>query len=102
MKRTLLLLLALCLLLSGCGASGEAATTGAASTTTEETSTAAEPTTEPVREDSLLDAREAFDDTGALWYIPNAQIEAQQYPTLRAFAGELLMTTSRYISDGSS
>ncbi len=102
MKRTILLFLALCLLLTGCGVSGETGTTGAASTTTEETSTAAEPTTEPVREDSLLDAREAFDDTGALWYIPNAQIEAQQYPTLRAFAGDLLMTTSSYISDGNS
>ena len=100
MRRTLLLLFALCLLLTGCGVSGGGEAPSSAAT--EEMSTTAEPTTEPVREDSLLDAREAFDDTGALWYIPNAQIEAQQYPTLRAFAGDLLMTTSSYISDGNS
>lgn len=100
MKRTILLFLALCLLLTGCGVSGGAE--APSSTAPEQTSATAEPTTEPVREASLLDTREAFDDTGALWYIPNAQIEAQQYPTLRSFAGELLMTTSSYISDGSS
>ena len=100
MKRTLLLLLALCLLLTGCGVSGGGDTPSSAAP--EQTSATAEPTTEPVREASLLDTREAFDDTGALWYIPNAQIEAQQYPTLRAFAGDLLMTTSSYISDGDS
>ena len=101
MKRILFLFLALCLLLTGCGVSGEAAATSA-TTTVEETSATAEPTTELVKEASLLDTREAFDDTGALWYIPNAQIEAQQYPTLRSFADNLLMTANSYISDGSS
>ncbi|MGN1306341.1 MAG: hypothetical protein ACI4V3_01575 [Faecousia sp.] len=101
MKRFFLLLLTFCLLLTGCGVSGEADATSV-TTTAEETSATAEPTAEPVREASLLDACEAFDDTGALWYIPNAQIEAQQYPTLRSFADNLLMTTNSYISDGSS
>ena len=101
MKRILFLFLALCLLLTGCGVLGEAAATSA-TTTVEETSATAEPTTELVKEASLLDTREAFDDTGALWYIPNAQIEAQQYPTLRSFADNLLMTANSYISDGSS
>lgn len=101
MKRILFLFLALCLLLTGCGVSGEAAATSA-TTTVEETSATAEPTTELVKEASLLDTREAFDDTGALWYIPNAQIEAQQYPTLRSFADNLLMTANSYISDGTS
>lgn len=101
MKRILFLFLALCLLLTGCAVSGEAAATSA-TTTVEETSATAEPTTELVKEASLLDTREAFDDTGALWYIPNAQIEAQQYPTLRSFADNLLMTANSYISDGSS
>ena len=100
MKRTLLLILALCLLLTGCGVPGEADTQS--SDTSEELSTTAEPTTEPIEESSLLDSCEAFDDSGALWYIPNGQIEAQQYPLLRAFAGNLLMTTSSYISDGNS
>lgn len=101
MKRILFLFLALCLLLTGCGVLGEAAATSA-TTTVEETSATAEPTTELVKEASLLDTREAFDDTGALWYIPNAQIEAQQYPTLRSFADNLLMTANSYISDGTS
>ena len=101
MKRILFLFLALCLLLTGCGVSGKAAATSA-TTTVEETSATAEPTTELVKEASLLDTREAFDDTGALWYIPNAQIEAQQYPTLRSFADNLLMTANSYISDGTS
>lgn len=100
MKRFFLLLLTFCLLLTGCGVSGEADATSI-TTTAEETSATAEPTTEPTGEASLLDTREAFDDTGALWYIPNAQIEAQQYPTLRSFADNLLMTTNSYISDGS-
>lgn len=86
MKRTLLLILALCLLLTGCGVPGEADTQS--SDTSEELST--ETTTEPIKEASLLDSCEAFDDSGALWYIPNQQIEAQQYPMLRAFAGNLL------------
>ena len=98
MKRTLLLILALCLLLTGCGVPGEADTQS--SDTSEELST--ETTTEPIKEASLLDSCEAFDDSGALWYIPNQQIEAQQYPMLRAFAGNLLMTTTSYISDGNS
>lgn len=98
MKRTLLLILALCLLLTGCGVPGEADTQS--SDTSEELST--ETTTEPTKEASLLDSCEAFDDSGALWYIPNQQIEAQQYPMLRAFAGNLLMTTTSYISDGNS
>ena len=100
MKRTLLLILALCLLLTGCGVPGGAGTQS--SDPSEEISTTAEPTTEPIEEASLLDSCEAFDDSGALWYIPNGQIEAQQYPLLRAFAGNLLMTTSSYISDGNS
>lgn len=98
MKRTLLLILALCLLLTGCGVPGEADTQS--SDTSEELST--ETTTEPIKEASLLDSCEAFDDSGALWYIPNQQIEAQQYPMLRAFADNLLMTTTSYISDGNS
>ena len=98
MKRTLLLILALCLLLTGCGVPGEADTQS--SDTSEELST--ETTTEPIKEASLLDSCEAFDDSGALWNIPNQQIEAQQYPMLRAFAGNLLMTTTSYISDGNS
>ena len=100
MKRTLLLILALCLLLTGCGVPGEADTQS--SDTSEELSTTAETTTEPIKEAALLDSCEAFDDSGALWYIPNGQIEAQQYPMLRAFAGNLLMTTTSYISDGNS
>lgn len=100
MKRTLLLILALCLLLTGCGVPGEADTQS--SDTSEELSTTAETTTEPIKEAALLDSCEAFDDSGALWYIPNGQIEAQQYPMLRTFAGNLLMTTTSYISDGNS
>ena len=100
MKRTLLLILALCLLLTGCGVPGEADTQS--SDTSEELSTTAETTTEPIKEAALLDSCEAFDDSGALWYIPNQQIEAQQYPMLRTFADNLLMTTSSYISDGNS
>lgn len=100
MKRTLLLILALCLLLTGCGVPGGADTQS--SDTSEELSTTAETTTEPIKEAALLDSCEAFDDSGALWYIPNQQIEAQQYPMLRSFAGNLLMTTSSYISDGNS
>lgn len=95
MKRTLLLILALCLLLTSCGVPGEADTQS--SDTSEELST-----TEPIKEAALLDSCEAFDDSGALWYIPNQQIEAQQYPMLRTFADNLLMTTSSYISDGNS
>ena len=105
MKRTLLLILALCLLLTGCGVSvGDNTQSSAPSeemSTTAETMTT-ETTTEPIEESSLLDSREAFDDSGALWYIPNDQIESQQYPMLCAFAGNLLMTTSSYISDGNS
>ena len=85
MKRTLLLILALCLLLTGCGVPGEADTQSSGA-----------------KEAVLLDSCEAFDDSGALWYIPNQQIEAQQYPMLRTFADNLLMTTSSYISDGNS
>ena len=85
MKRTLLLILALCLLLTGCGVPGEADTQSSGA-----------------KEAALLDSCEAFDDSGALWYIPNQQIEAQQYPMLRTFADNLLMTTSSYISDGNS
>lgn len=98
MKRTLLLILVLCLLLTGCGILGRSDTQS--SDPSEETSTTVETATEPIEEVSLLDSCEAFDDSGALWYIPNEQIEAQQYPMLRAFTGNLLMTTSSYISDG--
>ena len=56
-----------CLLLTGCGVPGEAHTQS--SDTSEELST--ETTTEPIKEASLLDSCEAFDDSGALWYIPN-------------------------------
>ena len=80
MKRALLLILALCLLLTGCGVPGEADTQSSGA-----------------KEAVLLDSCEAFDDSGALWYIPNQQIEAQQYPMLRTFADNLLMTTSSYI-----
>lgn len=100
MKRTLLLILALCLLFDRLRCSGEADTQS--SDTSEELSTTAETTTEPIKEAALLDSCEAFDDSGALWYIPNGQIEAQQYPMLRTFAGNLLMTTTSYISDGNS
>lgn len=85
MKRTLWLILALCLLLTGCGVPGEADTQSSGA-----------------KEAAFLDSCEAFDDSGALWYIPNGQIEAQQYPMLRTFADNLLMTTSSYISDGNS
>ena len=60
MKRTLLLILALCLLLTGCGVPGEADTQS--SDTSEELSTTAETTTEPIKEAALLDSCEAFDD----------------------------------------
>ena len=50
MKRTLLLILALCLLLTGCGVPGEADTQS--SDTSEELST--ETTTEPIKEASLF------------------------------------------------
>lgn len=101
MKRTLLLILALCLLLTGCGVPGEADTQSL--DTSEELSTTAETTTEPIKwRAAFLDSCEAFDDSGALWYIPNGQTEAQQYPMLRTFAGESLMTTTSYISDGNS
>ena len=76
MKRTLLLILALCLLLTGCGVPGGAGTQS--SDPSEEISTTAEPTTEPIEEASLRDSCEALDDSGALWCIPNGQIEAQQ------------------------
>lgn len=85
MKRTLLVILTLCLLLTGCAGSGKDKDTG------KDTKTA-----------SILDDREAFDDSGVLWYIPNAQLEAQQAPTVRSFAGDLLMTVCDYISDGNS
>lgn len=100
MKRTLLLLLALCVLLTGCGIVGG----GDTPRTTEESGEATEKTsaTEPKEEGSLLDGREAFDDTGALWYIPNALIEAQKNAALYAFANGLLMVTNQFISDGNS
>lgn len=69
MKRTLLLILALCLLLTGCGVPG--GTDTQSSDTSEELSTTAETTTEPIKEATLFDSCEAFDDSGALWYIPN-------------------------------
>lgn len=52
MKRTLLLILALCLLLTGCGVPGEADTQS--SDTSEELSTTAETTTEPIKEAALF------------------------------------------------
>lgn len=99
MKRTVLLLLVLCLLLTGCGVKGGAPTSAEPDTATEETSA---PTTAPAAEQSLLDVREAFDDSGVLWYIPNEQIEAQEYPTLHAFAEGLLMASNSYIDDGNN
>ena len=100
MRRILLVILTLCLLLTACGTAGEADTPS--SIATEEATATTAATTEPVREVTLLDACEAYDETGALWYIPNATIEAQQYPTLRSFGEHLLMTTNTYISDGNS
>lgn len=76
MKRKFLIILAFCLLLTGCGGSG--------------------------KESTILKNREAFDDSGALWYIPNEQIEAQKYPSFDSFAGDLLSTSSKYISDEKS
>ena len=96
MKRVLLLLLSLSLLLSSCGFLGDTPP----SVTSEATTAPTEAPTEPVKESSLLDAREAFDNTGSLWYIPNAEIESQPHPTLHAFAGNLLLTTTEFISDG--
>lgn len=57
MKRTLLLILALCLLLTGCGVPG--GTDTQSSDTSEELSTTAETTTEPIKEArrSLIRAR---------------------------------------------
>lgn len=73
MRRTLAIILVLCTLLTGCGSSD--------------------------KESTLLKNRESFDDSGALWYIPSEQIEAQDHPALYSFADELLTVSSKYISD---
>ena len=104
MKRFILLALVLCIFLSGCNISDVVSTSNDTSSTAEEILTTPEelPATEPENHKSILDSRQSLDDTGALWYLPNAQIEAQEYPMLYAFGGELLVTTNRYIRDGES
>ena len=111
MKKLLLLFFSLCLLFSGCGISGTDGNTavtssGSAAVTSADTTppadTLAPGSSEPVTENVFLDNREAFDDSGALWHVPNAEIESLRFPTLYNFAGQLLVTSFNYISDVST
>ncbi|MGN1450876.1 MAG: hypothetical protein ACI4XQ_02155, partial [Eubacteriales bacterium] len=111
MKKLLLLFFSLCLLFSGCGISGTDGTTagassGSAAVTSADTTATADTldpgSSEPVTENVFLDNREAYDDSGALWHVPNAEIESLRSPTLYNFAGQLLVTSFNYISDVST
>lgn len=76
MKRKLLIILAFCLLLTGCGSSA--------------------------KESTLLKNREAFDDAGTLWSVPLKALDALEHPSLYAFGDDLLAVSSEYVNDGES
>ena len=97
MKRIVILFLSLVLLLSACGTlpPEQPPTTSSATEATQEPSA-------PQKASTLLDSREAFDSNGVLWYLPNEKVETMTYPTLREFCGNLLLTSTRFISDGNA
>lgn len=80
-KYTLSILSVLCLILSGCGKS-------------EKSETESTHSSQQVQETSILEMREAFDESGTLWYIPYAEIESFKNPSLYSFADHLLVTDS--------